>query len=101
MGLVIEMETVKLKNGTEEVEVLVQTTMIALENVVNTNPIAAYELVELCKDASHKPFGNAGDILEDLSLVNNGQVHTSIKNIVLSAFEGEGFDLHLTFPVVK
>lgn len=95
------METVKLKNGTDEAKVLVQTTMNALENLVDTNPIAACELVEMCKDASHKPFGNACDILEDLSLVNNGQVHTSIKNIVVSAFEGEGFDMRLTFPIVK
>lgn len=95
------METVTLKNGTEEVKVLVQTTMMSLEHLVDTNPIAACELVEMCKDASHKPFGNTNNILEDLGLVNNGQVHTSIKNIVLSAFEGEGFDLHLTLPAVE
>lgn len=93
------METVILKNNTEAPKVLVSTTMIALENIVNTNPIAAYELVELCKDTSHKPFGNAGKILEDFSLVNNGQVRESIKNIVLSAFEGDGLDMHLTFPI--
>lgn len=93
------METVILKNNTKEPKVLVSTTMITLENLVNTNPIATYELVELCKDASHKAFGNAGKILEDFSLVNNGQVHESIKNIVLSAFEGDGLDMHLTFPI--
>ena len=93
------METVILKNDTEELKVLVQTTMISLENLVNTNPIAAYELVEMCKDVNHKPFGNVGNILEDLGLVNSGQVHTSIKNIVLSAFEGDGINLRLTFPI--
>ena len=77
----------------------VQTTMIALENLVNTNPMSAYELVEVCKDANHKIFGNAGDILEDFGLVNDGQVHESIKNVVLSAFEGDGLDMCLIFPI--
>lgn len=93
------METVILKNNTEEAKVLVQATMVSLDDLVNTNPIAAYELVDLCKDASHKPFGNTGSILEDLSLVDNGKVHEYIKNVVLSAFEGEGIDLHLTNPL--
>ena len=95
------MEIVTLKNGAEEPKPLVLATMVSLENLVQTNPIVAYELVEVCKNPDHELFGNAGEILTKLALIENGYVHDSIRNIVLSAFEGEGFEMRLTFPVSK
>lgn len=93
------METVILKNGAEEAKSGVAVVMMSLENLVQTNPIAAYELVEVCKNPAHKLFGNAGDILNGLGLLDSGHVHSSVKNVVLSAFEGEGLGMRLTFPI--
>lgn len=101
---------VKLKNGSEEFEPLVKTTMLVLEKMFEfreDKPLGSllfYELVEFCKDSNHKFFGNMGKDLEELTLltvVSEGkyQVHGSIKNVVLSAAEGEGLDLCLVNPM--
>ncbi len=103
-------ETVKLKNGTEEARPLVGVTMMSIRGLMGDlehgGPIALYELVEICKDRDHKPFGNTGDKLAALSLAtpianSDGrfQVHNSIKNIVLSAVEGEGMEMSVGDPV--
>jgi len=88
-----------LKNGTEEVQPLVKVTMMTLHKLANEYPLAAYDLVELCKSTQYKPFGGNNSILENYSLIINGEVPDSIKNIVLSAFEGEGINLKLTSPI--
>ena len=93
------METVVLKNNQTELKVIVKTTMITLDRLINENPIAAYELVQMCKERDHKPFGNTGSILEGYGLLTSGEIHNTIRNIVLSAFDGEGFDMYLTNPV--
>lgn len=94
------MEQVRLKNGAGESAPLVKVVMISLENLVVSNPIAAYELVEMCKDRTHKPFGNTSTVLKDLALImDDDGVHDSIRNIVLSAFVGDGLDMHLEYPV--
>jgi len=97
------METVILKNGTEEVAQLVATIMHTLRemegDMANGGPICIYELVQMCRDRNHKPFGTSGEKLERLNLINGGQVHDSIRNIVLSAIEGDGLDVTLGDPV--
>jgi len=101
---------VKLKNGSEEFEPLVKVTMALLVTMFKFRegkPIGAllfYELVEFCKDSSHKFFGNMGEDLKELTLLTAAsdgkyQVHESIRNIVLSAAEGEELDLCLVNPV--
>src|SRR3989338_5617614 len=90
-----QIKLVKLKNGSEEAEPLVRVTMMSLQHLMGENPIAFYELVELCKNRNHKMFGNTNEILERLSMVSNGFVHGSIRNIVLSAVKGEGLDMQL------
>lgn len=98
----------KLKNGTEEVSALVAITMLTIRGIWNNlsqgGPIAFYELVQICKDNDHEPFGDMGELLCKSGLVTRFaagtfEVSTSIKNIVLSAAEGEGFDIQLVDPV--
>jgi hypothetical protein len=94
------MNMLKLKNGSEEAEPLVRVTMFSLKQLFETKPIVAYELRELCKNSAHKLFGNSGDDLKALSLVqSDGRVHDSIRNIVLSAFDGEGLAMCMISPV--
>ncbi len=95
-----KMETVVLRNGAEEVRVAVKSTMDNIKDLLNTNPAAFYELVQLCRDRSHKLFGNTEKVLIDLSLVQpGGSVHSSVRNVVLSAIEGDGFNMKIRSPV--
>lgn len=94
------MQTAKLKNGTVEAVPLISVTMMALKNLMESSPITLSELAEVCKDKNHKTFGNTGVVLKDLALMQpNGRIHSSIQNVVLSAIEGEGLEMHLTNPV--
>lgn len=62
--------------------------------------IVLYELVACCRDRNHQPFGNAGEKLAALELRReDGTIHESIRNIVLSAASGEGLDLTLGSPL--
>ena len=103
-------ETVTLKNGAEEAKPLVVVTMMTLNRLMDEGKaMVVYELVELCKNPAHRPFGVTGDDMVKLSLASKNQrpatnpwhVHNSIRNIVLSAIEGEGMDLCLGNPVAK
>jgi hypothetical protein len=95
------MQTAKLKNGSVEVVSLITVTMIALDNLLKGNPMVLYELNEKCKNSEHKIFGQMEPILKDLYLIDaDGKVHSSIKNIVLSAIVGEGVLLALISPIV-
>lgn len=98
------MEIVKLKNGSEEAGPLVATLMMALERLLAEKPIALYELVMVARDRDHEPFGRCGDDLADMHLLErrtNGTfgIHSSTRNVVLSAITGEGLDLALGSPI--
>lgn len=94
------MNVLKLRNGAEEAEPLVKVTMLSLQRLFQEKPIVAYELRELCKNPQHQLFGNAGNDLKALNLVQeDGRIHDSIRNIVLSAFEGEGLGMTMISPV--
>lgn len=101
------METIKLKNGTEEAKPLVAVTMLVLRDMFDTAPIEAYELVCLARDPKHVPFGDCGGSLVRRMLVEQRvpggalKVPTSIRNIVLSAVSGEGLDMVLGNPWVS
>ena len=93
-------KTVVLKNGAEEAQPVVTVAMMSLNRLIQDNPIAFYEMVQVCRDPNHQPFGNTALILKDLSLMEeSGQVHDSLRNIVLSATEGDGLDLTLVSPI--
>lgn len=101
-----ELTTVILKNGAEEVKLLAIVTIMSPHKLSEEEPIAFYELNEMCKDRTHKPFGNTGKILLDLNLISRGrmpeiysEVHDSIRNVVLSAVDGSGLDMTLGSPI--
>jgi len=96
------METVRLKNGTEEDKPSVVMTMMSLEHVMDERPLALYDLAMMCRDRNYEPFGSNGSYLKDLNLVDqDGSIHNSIRNIVLSAISGDGLDIVLRNPVAK
>lgn len=100
------MDTFLLRNGTEEVEPLVVTVMTSLRLIFERQPIAFYELVMFCRDDRHRLFGTSGDELVRRGLLDSDgsdgfRVHDSIRNIVLSAADGEGLEMTLINPVAE
>lgn len=93
------MDVVELKNGTIEAEATVKAVSLSVRHLLAEKPIVFYELVMKCKDRDHKLFGDAEKDLEALSLIQNGVIHESIKNVVLFSVEGEGFDMTLVDPI--
>ena len=93
-------ETVQLKHGAVELGVFVASTMLVLNGLVEEKPVAALDLVMKCRDPNYEFFGGNEKILRDRELVDrNGTIHSSICNVVLSAFEGDGFDMVIGSPV--
>lgn len=95
------METVTLKNGAVEAKPLVKVALMSLEHLINSDPIAFYELVMVCRDKDHKPFGNTREKLSALGLWKEyeDRPHESIRNVVLSAVTGNGLEMVLGSPV--
>ena len=95
------METLILKNGAEEVESLVRGIMWVLRTLIDKQPGLFYELVMKCRDRQHRFWGDTEERLQRLKLVEaNGDVHDSIRNIVLSAVTGDEWEMELGSPVV-
>lgn len=96
------MDMLKLKNGSEEFPALVKVTMMSVEHLLESHPVAFFELVSLCRDRDHELFGNTAVKLQGLGLVDpGGKVHGSIRNIVLSAVEGEDLEMRLISPLAE
>ena len=96
------MGLIKLKNGSEEEKALVVVVMVSLQGLLDKNPILFYELVMKCRDSKHELFGDSGKDLQDLALLQqDGNVHSSVRNIVLSAAQGEDLDLTLISPAAQ
>jgi hypothetical protein len=90
-------ETVLLKNGAEEHKAFVSVAMMTLTTLIDDVPIAFYELVMACRDRNHQLFGNTSDILKARKLY---PIHDSVRNVVLSAVNGEGIEMTLGSPLV-
>ena len=85
-----EPSMIRLRNGTELAEPALRATMINLSDFFQREPIAFYELVCMCQDGMHHPFGNTGDKLRAAGFLDGWCVPTSIRNVVLSAIRGDG-----------
>jgi len=96
-------KTVMLKNGTEACLPLVTVTMFSLNKLIEDGKIiVVHELVQLCRNHDHVPWGKTGEDLKALSLVENRDgwhVHDGIRDIVLSAANGEGLGMSIGNPV--
>jgi hypothetical protein len=82
----------------EGIEPALETaTLMSVEMLMYSNPIAFYELVQLSRDRNHSLFGNTYDVLLDLGLVQgNGQPHDAIRQIVLAHTRGDGPELEFS-----
>ena len=90
---------IELQNGSRVEEFQVAAIMVSLRSLFDRRPIAFYELVMLARDPKHVIFGNNGEELVRSGLLDsNHQMHDVIRNIVLSATEGDGVDMILRSP---
>lgn len=94
------MKTIKLKNGKEELKAGVQAIMVSLRDLFERDPIAFYELNELCKNRDHKLFCDAEKLGEMVQKRGDGSVvHETIRNVVLSCVQGAGLDMTIGSPI--
>ena len=95
------MDTLEI-NGAKESKALVFTVFGHLEKLLNCEPLVFYELVQLCRDRAHVPFGAIGERLVELRLASGQDgryfVHDSVRNITLGCTSGDGMDLALSPP---
>ena len=100
------MRMTRLRNGIEEPAPVVVATYRELKNMAdNGKAIAVYELVELCRNREHTPWGNTGDdlVAHGLARCVDGKwwVHDSIRNIVLACAEGDEENMIIQNPVAS
>ena len=93
------LEEIELKNGTTAPKALIATTTLALDDLLRTNMLTVIELIEKAKNKNYKMFGNSELVVKTTSLMEDGQIHESVKNIILSSFTGERFNLKRVFPL--
>ena len=100
------MVMVKLRNGSEELKILVNAIHLNLQAILTKHPISFYDLVTLARDKNYKIFPPNAKCLIQLGLLNEGQpgeyhMHDSIKSIILSSVEGDMLDMKLVDPIIK
>jgi hypothetical protein len=94
---------VQLRNGKTVPETTAKTTLIELRRVAQ-DPLALFELVEVCRNPDHVILGNYGASLQALGLLTyvdeggRGVVHDDTRDVILAATEGDDLDLHLVSP---
>lgn len=93
------MQVVKLKNGSEEPLPRVLATVKVIEVLLKNQPVVFYEAVMVARDPDHEPVGNIIQDLNHLALTKDGEMHDSIRNVILSAVSGEDSDMVLDSPI--
>ena len=97
------MEQLTLRNGSTEPAPIVQATMMALRGMMNDilGITALYDLHQICLGKNYKPSDRQLEYLKSRALLQtDGRPHDSIRNVVLSAIDGEGLDMKIVNPVV-
>jgi len=84
---------VKLKNGQEVPEAMVNPIMKNADLLFHTDPIAFYELVQKCRNSSYTMYKPAEERANRLVPITNGTCH-----IINSAVEGNGWEMSLGSP---
>jgi hypothetical protein len=95
------LDLIRLKDGFEAPDAAVRTTMINMQHVAETEPLALIELTAACRNPAHKAWPGATGTLTRLALVQDVhedgtlRIHEIVRHVVLSAVEGDD-ELNLT-----
>ena len=90
---------IKLKNGSEVPLAIIITTMDILNRLQATQAVAFHHLVKKCRDSAHNIADDTIKILEKNALMKDGLVHITVKDILLSAIQGDDQKITLNSPV--
>jgi hypothetical protein len=94
------MKVLRLRNETDEPEAMVTLMFSALQDLMNENTTLFYELVMKCREPGYQLSKVDEGALKDLAFIpESGRIHDTIRNIVLSATEGEGLSLRIVSPL--
>jgi hypothetical protein len=65
---------------------VVQLTYMALADLMAEHPVAFYESVAVARDPQHKPWGNTGETLAALGLVDtSGKMHGDVRTVICAS----------------
>ena len=94
------MKQVKLNNGYETPEQVAMVLGESLSVLIESDPIAFYELVETCRKPQHKSIEKYVESIKRLGLMeDDGTIRDEVRAYVVSAVTGEGIGLILGSPV--
>jgi hypothetical protein len=91
---------IELKDGTEELSMVIISTINELKAINKYSPLAFYEFIILCRNPeykiTHQPYLY---LLKEMHLIShNGKIHNSIRNIANNAISGKGESMKIGMP---
>ena len=90
---------VTLRTGAEVPVTAVSALNLTMGDLMNKHPMALYEAVMIARDAAHVPFGNAGGILREYSLLDEtGRMDRTVRTVILAATDGDGPGVRIISP---
>ncbi len=99
------MQKMLLRNGSEELKPAVQAIMMTLNNLWESGLPGMLAVCDLREIALGKSIPVSADTIQRLQdsklLEPNGQIHQTVRNIVVSACEGEGGHMTLSSPLAR
>lgn len=95
------MKQVTLKTGEQAPLSTVTAVMLNVHKLLDRDPIAFYELVQLCRTPGNwRLWGDTGRVLRSYDLIqSDDKPHDLIRAIVLSAVTGDGTGMVLGSPL--
>ena len=81
-----------LKNGGQVPETIISTTIVSLRTIRRNSPGVFLEFVSACKDLQFKISQTAKQKLKKRVLMENGIIHRSVRDIVISSVN-EDFEI--------
>jgi len=97
-------QLVKLKNGSEELDVAVEAAMLHIRTLEQSDPVALAQLQGVCEENDPHDFPfipGMREKLERLRLLTGGVPHQTVRNIVLSAVVMEGPFASVVDPIAE
>jgi len=99
---------VQLRNGSTEPANIVEAVSITLKRLYdggNLGVTAFHDLVMLCRNPNREETNSTRMTSDTLKregfLLEDGTVHDSTRNVVLSSVEGDGLAMQLISPIVE
>lgn len=91
----------QLKNGEVVPMSMVIHTMNVLDHLMKSNMLAFFELTKQAKDPKYILSDSIKTTVENLALTQNDIIKSTVKDVLLSAINSDGFDMKLYDPVIK